>query len=70
MSAEQPASESKIVPAYLRLPDAAVYCGLSEEMIMKLHRAGKGPSRIKKGRAVVYSVKALEAWMDRDEDTV
>jgi predicted DNA-binding transcriptional regulator AlpA len=59
-------SSEGITPAYLRLKGAAAYTGLSEQMLLKLHRMGDGPPRIKKGRAVLYSIKALEEWMDKD----
>ena len=55
-----------MIPAYLRLNGAAAYVGMSAQMLLKLHRAGDGPPRIKKGRAVLYSVKALQEWMDKD----
>jgi predicted DNA-binding transcriptional regulator AlpA len=57
-----------IAPAYLRLKDAAKYVGISEQMLLKQHRIGDGPPRIHKGRAVLYSVKALHEWMDRDQE--
>lgn len=57
-----------IVPAYLRLRHAAEYVGLSEQMLLKLHRMGQGPPRIKKGRAVLFSVKALQDWMEQDQE--
>jgi len=56
-----------IMPAYLRVKDAAAYVGLSEPMLLKLVRAGQGPPRIRKGRCVLYSLKALQDWMNRDE---
>ena len=61
------AAISDAKPAYLRLKDAAVYCGMSTSLLMKAHAKGEGPPRIKKGRCVLYSVKALDAWMEQDE---
>jgi predicted DNA-binding transcriptional regulator AlpA len=63
-------SEEKltVMPAYLRLKNAAAFCGISEQMLLKLHRMGDGPPRIRKGRAVLYSVRALQDWMDRDQE--
>ena len=61
-------NELKVQPAYLRLHDAAVYCGLSPQMLLKQARKGLGPPRIFKGRAVLYSVKVLDEWMLRDQE--
>ena len=58
----------RITPAYLRLKDAATYVGMSEQMLLKLTRMGDGPPRIKKGRAVLYAVRALDVWMEKDEE--
>ena len=58
----------KVQPGYLRLEAAAEYCSLSPQMITKLTGKGQGPPRIMKGRAVLYSVKALDDWMLRDEE--
>jgi hypothetical protein len=57
-----------VIPAYLRLKDAATFTGLSQQMLLKLQRAGDGPPRIRKGRAVLYSVRGLQDWMDRDQE--
>jgi len=59
-------NEPKIVPAYLRLKEAAVYLSMSQPGLQRLHRLGKGPPRITKGRAVFYSIRALDAWMEQD----
>lgn len=58
------ATASDVKRAYMRLKDAAVYCGMSTSLLMKRHAMGEGPPRIKKGRCVLYSVKALDAWME------
>jgi predicted DNA-binding transcriptional regulator AlpA len=68
MRDDQGPAAPAISPAYLRLRDAAAYCGLSAEMLSKLHAKGEGPPRIKKGRCVLYSIKALQEWMDRDQE--
>ena len=57
-----------VIPAYLRLKNAASYLGISEQLLLKLHRKGEGPPRIRKGRAVLYPVKSLDAWMERDRE--
>jgi hypothetical protein len=63
-----PKKESNTQPAYLRLVDAAAYTSLSAQMLLKLHSTGVGTPRIKKGRAVLYSIKAPESWMERDQE--
>jgi predicted DNA-binding transcriptional regulator AlpA len=65
MNATNPLS---VIPAYLRQKKAATYVGLSEQMLIKLVRKNEGPPRIRKGRAVLYSVKALDEWMERDQE--
>ena len=57
-----------VTPQYLRLKDAAIHCGMSPQMLQKLHALGEGPARIKKGRCVLYSIKVLDAWMEQDQD--
>lgn len=57
-----------VKPAYLRLKDAAVYLGISPQLLHKLHAMREGPPRIKKGRCVLYSIKGLDAWMEADEE--
>jgi hypothetical protein len=53
-------------PAYLRLKDAAIHCGMSPQMLQKLHGTKEGPPRIKKGRCVLFAIRDLDAWMERD----
>jgi hypothetical protein len=55
-----------VVPAYLRLQEAADYIRMSQPGLQRLHRLGEGPPRIKKGRAVFYPVRMLDAWMLKD----
>ena len=62
------ASTTDVKRAYLRLKDAADYCGVSVSLFMKSHAKGEGPPRIKKGRCVLYSVKALDAWMEEGRE--
>jgi len=57
-----------VKPAYLRLKDAAAYCGLSVPTMMKLQAKGKGPIRIKKGRCVIFAIKHLDEWLLRDAE--
>lgn len=60
-----PPNPLAVIPAYLRQKKAAAYVGLSEQMLPKLVRKNEGPPRIRKGRAVLYSAKALDEWMER-----
>jgi hypothetical protein len=55
-----------VVPAYLRLQGAAAYLAMSQPNLQRLHRLGKGPRRIQKGRAVFYAVKDHDYWMQQD----
>ena len=43
--------------------DAATYLGLSPSTLAKLRMTGDGPEFQKAGRKVLYSVVALEAWL-------
>lgn len=60
--------QANFKPNYLRLKDAAAYLGVSPQFLHKLHAMREGPPRIKKGRCVMYSIKALDAWMEADQD--
>lgn len=55
-------------PAYLRLKRAALYVGLFPQTLLNLGYKGAGPPRIRKGRCVLYSVRALDEWMLRDQE--
>jgi len=57
-------------PSYLRLKDAAVYCGLSVPTMMKLQAKGKGPTRIKIGRCVLFAIKHLDEWLLKNAERV
>jgi predicted DNA-binding transcriptional regulator AlpA len=49
---------------YLRTKAAAEYCGLSQSLFEKLRLTGKGsPAYSKMGRAVIYDVVDLDAWL-------
>lgn len=50
-------------PRYLRTTDAAVYCGLARATLEKLRLTGEGPAYSKIGRAVLYDVTDLDAWI-------
>ena len=60
---KQPAT---VVPTYLRLQGAAAYLAMSQPNLQRLHRLGKGPRRIQKGRAVFFAIKDLDSWMQQD----
>jgi predicted DNA-binding transcriptional regulator AlpA len=47
----------------LRTTEAAAHCGLSRRTLEKLRVLGGGPVYMKIGRAVVYDVDDLEAWL-------
>ena len=53
---------------YLRQRDAARYCGICVSMLLKLVAKGQGPRCIRKGRAVLYDIRELDAWMQRDQE--
>jgi predicted DNA-binding transcriptional regulator AlpA len=48
---------------FMRVDDAAEYCGLSKSTFDKLRVRGGGPVFIKRGRAVLYDVLDLDAWL-------
>lgn len=51
---------------YIRTRDAARYVGLSHRTLEKLRVTGAGPEYFKMGRAVVYAISELEAWLARN----
>ena len=48
----------------LRPPEAAKYLGLAESTLAKLRMGRDGPAHHKLGRAVVYDLDDLDAWLD------
>jgi len=49
---------------YMRQPDAADYIGMSESYLEKARVTGKdGPPFARLGRAIVYDVADLDAWI-------
>jgi excisionase family DNA binding protein len=54
----------KVFPAYLRPKEAAQYLGISHSLLAKQVRKNAGPPRRRVGRAVLYSVADLNAWME------
>jgi predicted DNA-binding transcriptional regulator AlpA len=58
----------QVKPAFLRLKDAAVHCGISPQMLQKLHGTKEGPPRIKKGRCVLFAIRDLDEWMAQDRE--
>lgn len=50
-------------PTRLRTPDAATHVGLAASTLEKLRVVGGGPVFMKLGRAVVYDVADLDAWL-------
>ena len=49
--------------SYLRTQAAAQYTGLSTSTLAKLRLSGRGAVYSKLGRAVVYAVEDLDAWL-------
>lgn len=54
----------KVFPAYLRPKEAAQYLGISHSLLAKQVRKNAGPARRRVGRAVLYAVADLNAWME------
>lgn len=48
----------------VRTRSAASYVGLSVSTLAKLRISGEGPCFIKLGRAVVYDIDDLDAWVE------
>jgi predicted DNA-binding transcriptional regulator AlpA len=51
---------------YLRTPEAAEHLGVSKSFMCKARLSGGGPEYIKIGRAVAYSILALEQFAARN----
>lgn len=49
--------------AYLRVPQAAEYVGVSKSLLDKLRCYGGGPAYAKLGTTVVYQAADLDAWV-------
>ena len=49
--------------AYLRVPQAAEYLGLSKSALDKMRCYGGGPTYAKLGTTVVYQAADLDAWV-------
>lgn len=47
----------------LRRPAAAAYIGLSRRTLEQLDREGRGPARIRLGRAIGYLRRDLDRWL-------
>jgi predicted DNA-binding transcriptional regulator AlpA len=48
---------------HVRVRDAANYVGLSKSTLDKLRMGSDGPNYLKVGRAVIYHVADLDAWL-------
>lgn len=48
---------------YLRVPQAAEYCGVSKSLLDKLRCYGGGPAYAKLGASVIYNTDDLDAWV-------
>ena len=51
---------------YVRTRDAARYLSLSHRTLEKLRVTGAGPEYFKMGRAVLYAISELDAWLARN----
>ena len=59
-------SENARPQEYVRTRDAARYLSLSHRTLEKLRVAGSGPEYFKMGRAVLYAISGLDAWLARN----
>ena len=62
-------SDTALQPGYIRTRDAARYLSLSYRTLEKLRVTGLGPEYYKMGRAVVYAISDLDAWLARNRRT-
>lgn len=51
---------------YVRTRAAATYLSLSPRTLEKLRVTGAGPAYFKMGRAVLYAIGELDAWIARN----
>jgi excisionase family DNA binding protein len=51
---------------YVRTREAARYLSLSHRTLEKLRVTGAGPGYFKMGRAVLYAISDLDAWLARN----
>jgi predicted DNA-binding transcriptional regulator AlpA len=51
---------------YVRTREAARYLSLSPRTLEKLRVMGSGPDYFKMGRAVLYAIGELDAWLARN----
>lgn len=51
---------------YVRTREAARYLSLSNRTLEKLRVTGTGPEYFKMGRAVVYAISDLDAWIAKN----
>ncbi len=58
-----------IPPRYLCTPEAARFLGLSYRTLEKHRSYGTGPTYLKLGGRVVYSIDDLRAWANRGAKT-
>ena len=54
-----------ITPRMLDIPQLAQYLGLAEQTVR--NHAPEIPGRKKFGRKVVYDIKAVDRWLDRND---
>lgn len=54
-------------PAFLTLPRAAAYLGISANTLYVWRHRRQGPPSFRMGRRVMYRVAALDDWVDQQE---
>ncbi len=55
----------RVTPRMLDIPQLAQYLGLAEQTVR--NHAPEIPGRKKFGRKVVYDIKAVDRWLDRND---
>ncbi|GAA1480619.1 hypothetical protein GCM10009624_10590 [Gordonia sinesedis] len=53
----------------LNSAEAAEYLGVKPETLNQWRYLGRGPSYVKSGRAIIYRLKDLDAWLDANTVT-
>jgi predicted DNA-binding transcriptional regulator AlpA len=64
LDADKRDSRTEVAPGFLRPRDAATYLSISESLLAKLVRMGQGPRQRRCGRAVLYKIADLDAFME------
>ena len=62
MNSLQPRQAAATHRRYLRVPEAALYLGVSASLLNRLRMTGDGPQYAKISTTVTYAVEDLDAW--------